>query len=251
MLNRAQKEPARKRKRDLSQYGSSDVPSNIGLDNTGSVDEDVNNDNDLEVEITTINSGENESRQKPKPRVQVTETELGKMVAESLRDIDSDEDISGDDDDPDLLDELSAITGNDERGTVRDESAAESPAAGPPPLNDAEKSNGIILPTTVNNTIDLITSRIEMYKIAEEAAEKAEESGRARRFNRGLKTLETLLKQVQAGRTVNTDEIPPEVCVKTPDPSISTQNECVNENVLHRTVHPVEPSTIPQSPPTA
>lgn len=127
--------------------------------------------------------------------------ELTGIVAESLKDIDVYDD-DGDDDDPELLNELSQIIHPDE---VRNPSAVD-------------------LPTTTTNSVlaevpALLTKRIEMYKVAERNATSANESCRARRFGRGLSTLETMLKDALTGKAINTDDIPPEVTMKVKDDS--------------------------------
>lgn len=50
-----------------------------------------------------------------------------------------------------------------------------------------------------------------MYETADKNAKEAGESSRARRFNRGVKTLKDLLKQAKAGKPIKDDDIPPVV----------------------------------------
>lgn len=186
-------------------------------------DDDDGNDSDLEAELAAITSGGGKSRAKPKPKPKnlVDANELDKMVAESLRDIGSDEELSGDDDDPNLLNELSEIAGlddSDETPLVDTNASADvSPSKSIAP--ESPQKDDVIIPTTTLNTADLLRSRIQMYKQAEGIAKAANETSRAKRFGRGLKTLETLLKQVNAGQTINPDDIPPEVFVKPATPS--------------------------------
>lgn len=68
-----------------------------------------------------------------------------------------------------------------------------------------------------------------MYELAENNAKSAGESSRARRFNRGAKTLKDLIKQAKRGKQIEEDDIPPEVftgSVKKP-PAPSDGNETV------------------------
>lgn len=129
--------------------------------------------------------------------------ELDRMVADSLKDIDVYDD-DGDDDDPDLLNELSEIIGP---GKVQDASAVDLSVA------------------STGEVPELLKHRIEMYRIAEANATSANESSRARRFGRGLSTLETMLKDVLAGKAVNMEDIPPEVITKVKDGSDQKQVE--------------------------
>lgn len=180
-------------------------------------DDDDENDSDLEAELAAITSGGAKQRPKPRPKPQVAPSDLDKMVAESLRDIPSDEELSGDDDDPDLLNELSNIAG---LGGSPEEPVEESPEEAVPEspekqaLVPSPPKDEIFVPTTTLSTADVIKTRIQMYKEAESNAKAANDSTRARRFGRGLKSLEALLKQANAGKPINMDEIPPEVAVK-------------------------------------
>lgn len=127
----------------------------------------------------------------------IAAADLDRMVAESLKD-DEDDDSDVDENDPDLLNELQGITGDE-------------------PLFDApEKSPqaDIIFATSAVNQADLIATRLEMYRLAESNAKASGDSGKARRFNRGLKTLEGQLKQAKQGKPINPDDIPPEVSTK-------------------------------------
>lgn len=91
----------------IVQYGIFGLPSED--DNL-----DAENDSDLEAELLAL-SGESQGRSKnarPRKKPLVPASDLDAMVAASLRDIPDDE-ISGDDDDPDLLSELQEIAGED------------------------------------------------------------------------------------------------------------------------------------------
>nr|XP_029719583.1 LOW QUALITY PROTEIN: coiled-coil and C2 domain-containing protein 1-like [Aedes albopictus] len=206
--------PKRDKKRDPSEFGLFGIGDDIvGI---GDDDDDLGDDGDdgdLEAELAAIASGSGAGRKprpKPKPKGNIVAPEaLDAMVAASLRDVGSDEELSGDDDDPDLLSELAEIAG----GSVADDEPEVDRAS--PPKRAASSGSSMK---------DLIKSRIEMYTIAEENAKKANDSSKARRFNRGLKTLKDLLKQAEAGKTVDPSDIPPEVSVKSgasapkPDP---------------------------------
>ncbi|EAT43762.1 AAEL004802-PB [Aedes aegypti] len=194
--------PKRDKKRDASEFGLFGIGDDmVGI---GDDDDDMDGDDgDLEAELAAIASGSGsgkKSRPKPKPKGNIVAPEaLDAMVAASLRDVGSDEELSDDDDDPDLLSELAEISG----GHVGSDEPEVDRAS--PPKRSASSGSGVK---------DLIKSRIEMYTRAEENAKKANDSSKARRFNRGLKTLKDLLKQAESGKTVDPSEIPPEVSVK-------------------------------------
>lgn len=242
------------------------------LENPG---DDSAGDSDYEAELAAITAGDKKVEKKNKPKV-MPQADLDKMVAESLRDIGlltlsiftrqilsifilqvllifkgSDEELSGDDDDPDLLTELSEIAGtNDDEETSRvDEQLPPNNAPNELVFPKSPEQNIVepILPTTTLSTVDLIKSRIEMYKLSEKNAIDQNDKNRARSRARGIKTLETMLKEALKGKTFNPDEIPPIVSTKHPnvpnaltvtDPNPQTITENVPEN------------TMPQSDPT-
>lgn len=157
----------------------------------------------MEAELAAINAGGG-GRHKPKPKPKPVPTvDLDAMVAASMKEYGSDEELSGDDDDPDLLNELSEIAG------VEIEEKTPSPE---------EEIAAPIVPTSSVNIADVIKTRIEMYSVAEENSKLANDSGKARRFNRGLKTLKDFLKQANAGKPINIDDLPPEVSTKPVQP---------------------------------
>ncbi|KAG6465502.1 hypothetical protein O3G_MSEX015191, partial [Manduca sexta] len=157
---------------------------------------------DLEAELAAISGGG--SRRKPRKPAPVPAANLDAMIAESLKDIPSDEEVSGDDDDPDLLSELKELAIDDEAPPAPPPRATR-PAPAPPGAPSAE-----------NSTVSLLQDRISNYTLAERKAKENGESSRARRFARGLRTLNDLLKQAKAGKPVNDEDIPPPVPVGKP-----------------------------------
>lgn len=145
------------------------------------------------------------------------------MVKESMKDIQSDEEMSGDDDDPELLHELNELSGTND---IKDESL--------PSIASAANEDITIL----------LIERLKMYETAENNAKIASESSRARRFGRGIKTLQNLIKQSKAGKPINNDDIPPEVNVnigkqKDPDPPVESSTDAL----------PLQPPLRPAPPP--
>ncbi|XP_037810961.1 coiled-coil and C2 domain-containing protein 1-like isoform X2 [Lucilia sericata] len=210
MFSRKKSEPAKRRNHNLSQFGLTDIPDDfdpsLGFDGG---DHDAN-DSDLEAELAAIAGGGNKTKPKPKQKPNLLPAnELDKMIADSLKDIGSDdEDDEDTENDTDLLGELQGIVGEDlEDGNVEEDPTETSPM-------EPESKPEIFLPTTDISTVDIIKQRIEMYKIAEANAKAAGESAKMRRFNRGLKTLNDLLRQANSGKAINPDDIPPEVSVK-------------------------------------
>lgn len=117
------------------------------------------------------------------------------------------------------MNELSEITGNEieEDTTPTETSPPVAMETQPIPDVSPPKTEETILPTTTLNTVDLLKSRIEMYKLAEKIAKESGDTTRARSRGRGVKTLESMFKQALAGKTINPDEIPPVVSTKAPN----------------------------------
>jgi len=62
---------------------------------------------------------------------------------------------------------------------------------------------------SMQELIKLLQERLKLYEIAEEKAKRNDETGKARRYNRGIKTLKEMLISVQSGTSVNEADIPP------------------------------------------
>ncbi|PNF27118.1 Coiled-coil and C2 domain-containing protein 1-like [Cryptotermes secundus] len=164
------------------------------------------------------------------------------MVAESLRDIPSDEELSGDENDPDLLNELSALNEDEEE---EEEDPVPKPKAEP----QATCNTGPSL-------VAMLEERIKMYREAEGNANMAGETSRARRFGRGIKTLDDLLKRAHAGQVVNEEDIPPPVLTSAgkksvePHPSPSPSAPSHPSEELAAPSRPAPPPPVPvRSPP--
>ncbi|KAH8238102.1 hypothetical protein KR026_009870 [Drosophila bipectinata] len=203
MFSRKKQEPVKQRNHDLSQFGLTEIPDDF--DPSAGYGDDDAGDSDLEAELAAIaGGGGSKPKTKPKPKL-VSATDLDKMIADSLRDVSDDDDDDTLEHDSDLLGELKEIG-------VEHEDIEEGPAA-QAAVSD-EQPTQTFLPTTTVDTLGIIKQRLEMYKVAEAQANAAGDAGKARRFGRGLKTLQNLHKQASAGRPVNVDDIPPEVSVK-------------------------------------
>lgn len=211
MFSRKKPEPPKRRSHNLSQFGLTDIPDDFDPSVGLGSDHDDGNDSDLEAELAAI-AGGGSAKPKPKPKAKLVPTnELDKMIADSLKDVGSDDDDEADaENDSELLGELQGIVG----GSVEEQS--EEVGTDGEAIQPMETSSqpDIFLPTTDLSTADVIKQRIEMYKQAEANAKAAGDSSKMRRFNRGLKTLNDLLKQANSGKVINLDDIPPEVSVK-------------------------------------
>lgn len=161
------------------------------------------NDSDLEAELAALSSGSHQPKKRATKPIPKPDIDLDKMVQDSLADVDTDVD-SDDENDPNLLRELGEIAGDEE-----------PPASGQ--LISLQTTDGEkVVATTDADVTSIINQRLEMYTAAESSAKKGGDAMRARRFQRGIKTLQDLKRQADSGKPINVDDIPPEVSVKAP-----------------------------------
>ncbi|KAG5864749.1 hypothetical protein JTB14_022624 [Gonioctena quinquepunctata] len=196
MFSKKDKQKRNHSGKSLSQYGLFDMPTNFdeGLDNA----DDDEHDSDLEAELAALSGSGGVPKQRKKPaRKILPEKELNSMIADSMKDID-DDDVSVDENDPDLLDELNELTGDNAEGDS------------PTPQSDSINVGS-------SDTEKILSERLTNYKISEKAAKEAGEVSKSRRYGRAIKTLNDLLKQAHSGKNIdlNDETIPPEIHIST------------------------------------
>lgn len=62
---------------------------------------------------------------------------------------------------------------------------------------------------SMHEMIKILQERLTTYEIAEQKARKENESGKARRYSRGVRTLKEMLVSAQSGGIINEADIPP------------------------------------------
>ncbi|XP_026169274.1 coiled-coil and C2 domain-containing protein 1B isoform X2 [Mastacembelus armatus] len=181
--------------------------------------EDNLDDPDLEAELASItgNKAAAGGRAKQKGKRPLPMEDIAKMADECMRDVDEDDDDENVEDDEDLLAELQEVVGEEEAEdtvTVSSTSSAKAESSHTEtveaPLLQQQQDVKVssAAPGSVQHTLE---ERVAMYKMALQNAKAAGEISKARRFDRGLKTLETMLAAVKKGKPVNEAEIPPPV----------------------------------------
>ncbi|NXN93257.1 C2D1B protein, partial [Rhinopomastus cyanomelas] len=194
------------------------------------VAEDGGDDGDLEAELAAI-TGEKvkEGRAKPKEKTPLPMDHIEKMAAECMKDLNEDEEEADDEDlekDTDLLAELQEVLGVEgETGSCEDETIAMEPST------DESESEQLELQLQVGKSFmflkvllnhcchaayvselqQTIEKRIANYRTAISNAKESGESAKTRRYERGLKTLETMLGAVKKGKKINEEDMPPPV----------------------------------------
>ncbi|XP_049604074.1 coiled-coil and C2 domain-containing protein 1B isoform X3 [Syngnathus scovelli] len=172
-------------------------------------------DPDLEAELAAITGGKTASgtggKAKHKGRSPLPMEDIAKMADECMRDVDEDEDDDNLEDDEDLLAELQEVVG-EEGEQPRGVSSSSAVTIIEP--SSQEKSLPVVaaVPGSVQHTLE---ERLAMYKTALHNAKTAGEGAKARRIERGLKTIESMLTAVKKGRQVSEAEIPPPVSTGT------------------------------------
>ncbi|KAJ8978015.1 hypothetical protein NQ317_002777 [Molorchus minor] len=230
MFSKKKEKPKRDHSgKNLSQYGLFDIPQNFDT-GLGNMDEDDERDSDLEAELAALSGGGSAAPKRKPQRQLVPQRELDAAVNESMKDIPSDEDLSVDENDPELLGELNELTGD----AVIEEAAPEvSPT-----------SNSL-------NVIGVLSDRLKDYESAEGNAKSAGETSKARRYGRAIKNLKDLIKQAKSGKSIdlNDETIPPEIHVGDAKPQDSNQNHVVPGAIPTRPA-PQIPTAEPQAEPT-
>nr|XP_020446940.1 coiled-coil and C2 domain-containing protein 1B isoform X3 [Monopterus albus] len=193
----------------------------VNLDPEEMIGMDENlDDPDLEAELAAItgNKAAARGRAKQKDKSPLPMEDIAKMADECMRDEDNvDEDDNDDnvEDDEDLLAELQEVVGDGDDEDALTVSSTSSAAAESSqaetlesPLLQQDVKVSSAAPGSLQHTLE---ERVAIYKTALQNARTAGETSKARRFDRGLKTLETMLAAVKKGRPVNEAEIPPPV----------------------------------------
>ncbi|NXK03488.1 C2D1B protein, partial [Herpetotheres cachinnans] len=190
--------------------------------------EEGGDDGDLEAELAALTGAKvKEGKSKPKGKTPLPMDHIEKMAAECMKDLNEDEEEEADDEDlekdTDLLAELQEVLGvESETGSCEDETIAMEPSTAEPENEQPELQPQVgksfmFLTLLLNHCChaaylqQTIEERIANYRTAVSNAKESGESAKIRRYERGLKTLETMLAAVKKGKKINEEEMPPPV----------------------------------------
>ncbi|XP_019744698.1 coiled-coil and C2 domain-containing protein 1A [Hippocampus comes] len=207
----------------------------LDLTPDGGMDDDVNEE-DLEDELHNLmGRGGGPQRKKRENKAPVAMADIERMAALCMKDLDE-EDMEDEDlaDDEDLLAELNEVLEDDE-----EHSSAQTPQP-----SRVSVTTGSFPPANSTGATGLecrVLERMEMYKVAISNATAYGETSKARRYDRGLKTLQSMLTSVRKGKPVNEEEMPPPVAVGG-KASAATESESMKEKQMP------EPVLIPYPP---
>ncbi|XP_034751401.1 coiled-coil and C2 domain-containing protein 1A isoform X1 [Etheostoma cragini] len=207
----------------------------LDLSPDGGMD-DEGNDEDLEAELLNLVGGGGGRSQGKKAPVPMADIE--QMAALCMKDLD-DEEMGDEDleDDEDLLAELNEVLEDDEEKSLPPTLPAVTPTG--PKVSVTSHSAPSAAASGATGLESCLLERIEMYKGAISNAKAAGETSKVRRYDRGFKTLETMLTSVRKGKAVNEDEIPPPVALG--------GNPNIKESIKEREL---PEATLMPSPPT-
>ncbi|KAF3687338.1 Coiled-coil and C2 domain-containing protein 1A [Channa argus] len=203
--------------------------------------DDEGNDEALEAELLNLvgEGGGRSQGKKGNGRAPVPMVEIERMAALCMKDLDDEEMGEEDLDDEDLLAELNEVLEDDEEQTP-----APTPPVITPPAPKVSVTSQSALPAASTGASGLesrLLERIEMYKTAISNAKAAGETSKVRRYDRGLKTLQSMLTSAKKGKPVNEDEIPPPVALG------GNESQSVREQKLPETV--LTPSVVTSQKP--
>ncbi|KAJ0050464.1 hypothetical protein NL108_003698, partial [Boleophthalmus pectinirostris] len=184
----------------------------LDLNPDGGMD-DGENDEDLEAELMNLVGSGGGGRPQPKKgdgRAPVAIAEIERMAALCMKDID-DEDVGDEDlEDEDLLAELNEVLEDSEEETSSPTPPASTPSG---PKFTVTSHSPASAPSGGTGVESKLMERIQMYTTAISNAKAAGESSKVRRYERGLKTLQSMLTSVKKGKPISEEEMPPPVAL--------------------------------------
>ncbi|XP_069086547.1 coiled-coil and C2 domain-containing protein 1A isoform X2 [Pleurodeles waltl] len=223
-------------------------PGGLMMGSAAAEDDDVENDADLEAELLALTGGKpSGGREKPKGKVPLPMEHIERMAAMCMKDLDEED---GEDDED--------LENNDELLAELDDVLGEEVVPMPSKPTAAQLSS---VPAASGSLESTVVERLDMYKTAITNAKQAGESSKVRRYERGLKTLESMLVSVQKGKAINEEELPPPVAVgksrsaeETPEAMRGTlvepeRNAAPSQQVNSHSSLPAEPPVPMRLPP--
>uniref|UniRef100_A0A4W5JEQ0 DM14 domain-containing protein n=1 Tax=Hucho hucho TaxID=62062 RepID=A0A4W5JEQ0_9TELE len=173
-------------------------------DMTQDMDDPTVDDADLEAELSALTGGK-PAGGKLKQKAPLPMENIARMAEECMKDIYDDDDDDDDNlEDEDLLAELQEVVGDEETEDHVTHTSTEETPQSPPQLARAPPA----VPGSLQHTLE---ERLTMYRTAVAHAKASGESSKARRYDRGLQSLESMLVSLKKGRKVEEADIPPPV----------------------------------------
>ncbi|XP_053320316.1 coiled-coil and C2 domain-containing protein 1A [Spea bombifrons] len=163
---------------------------------------DSGDEGSLEAELLALTGGRPAGgKEKPKGKTPLPMEHIEKMAALCMQDLDEEDDEDMEDDE-DLLAELEDVLGDEKEEQSIISNTSQTVSKSPQPATSSDGSME-----------DTLVERLSMYKEALTNAKQSGEGSKVRRYERGVKTLEDLLRSVKKGKSVSPEDIPPPVAL--------------------------------------
>ncbi|XP_020643775.3 coiled-coil and C2 domain-containing protein 1B [Pogona vitticeps] len=204
---------------------------------------DLEDDGDLEAELAAI-TGEKlpVGKTQTKGKTPLPMEHIEKMAAECMQDL-NEEDDEGLEEDTELLAELQLVLGDEDEGASCEHETETMEISSVTTEEHTETNQAQMTPAVSSRLQQSIEERIANYKAAIANAKEAGESAKVRRYERGLKALETMLTAVKKGKKVNEEEMPPPVAS---GKSSVTTPQVMHHNDLPKSSGSEEEVTVPE-----
>ncbi|XP_070973758.1 coiled-coil and C2 domain-containing protein 1B isoform X2 [Oncorhynchus clarkii lewisi] len=168
---------------------------------TQDMDDPTVDDADLEAELSALTGGK-PAGGRLKQKAPLPMENIARMAEECMKDIYDDDDDDNLEEDEDLLAELQEVVGDEETEDHVTPTSTEEPPQSPPQLAPPA------VPGSLQHTLE---ERLSMYRTAVAHAKASGESSKARRYDRGIQSMESMLASLKKGRKVDEADIPPPV----------------------------------------
>ncbi|XP_062920426.1 coiled-coil and C2 domain-containing protein 1B isoform X3 [Mobula hypostoma] len=173
------------------------------------ITEGDSNDGDLESELAAITGVKAVTKPKSKEKIPLPMDHIKQMADECMKDVDENDDDDDFENDEDLLAELKEVVGDEEEESSNSPSPTETPVSIRQQIVSQPQSSTVSMNAPgLQGTLE---ERIRMYGVAVANAKQAGETSKMRRYERGLKTLQTMLVSAKKGKKIDEAEIPPPV----------------------------------------
>ena len=205
---------------------------------------DDDDDDDLEAELAAL-QGHPVKKKSGQKKTPMSMAEIEKLAAASKK---IGDDLDDDDDDEDfdesaLLAELADLSDDDDEDeALLEEIASPTPRQRPPAPSHITPTQQTAPPmvasapatlpsasTAASSPAGIVLGRLAMYQAAVKHAKEKGDTSKARRYERGLKTLDALAKKVKSGAKIDMEEVPPEL------PASATDGAVTQPSPAHRT----------------
>ncbi|XP_051867955.1 coiled-coil and C2 domain-containing protein 1B isoform X2 [Pristis pectinata] len=167
-------------------------------------------DGDLEAELAEITGVKAVTKSKSKEKMPLPMDHIKQMAEECMKDVDENDDDDDDfENDEELLAELKDVVGDEEEESSNSSFPTDTPVSIKQQIVSQPQSSTVSM--DVSGLQGTLEERIQMYRVAINNAKQTGETSKMRRYERGLKTLQTMLASAKKGKMIEEAEIPPPV----------------------------------------